>query len=372
MKNKHRKIKKHFKIIRKLFLIFCKTRKKVLNISLRERIYSLNTVSKKKIAFFLIINFLIGIAVLTYANTMLYFFPHLICLTLNITITLSIGREYVRTNLSLDKEISSNKHNSEYIELNRVYERFHKKAFHILNLSPCIIVLGIFFWGIFSQHYIKLDIVGVYAVCIVSITVSMSVFGYAQYLWMLWFLYRVSNCEIVPYNKVIPAYTPFLVKIGLLTKHAKWCFFLEGFLYVFQYFILIPIGNITPAKINMPDNFSFIVTWGFIFVAIILAFPLIIFTQEILLAKIVSKFKSQRIQVLSFSLSDLKNEDSKSLSEIYMCNYLVNSLVESPNYPVKIQHLGPTIMSIATILLHIANLLNQYPELKSFLINRFL
>lgn len=369
MKKKNKQIRKCFEGIKKIILKLSDIKASFLKISLEKKIFGLNTIPREKMAFLLMGNFFIGIIILTYTNTMLHFFLHLICLTLNMIITILIGREYARTILFLDAEILGNRYKSEYIELKGVYEQFRKKALHILNLVPCAIVLGIFFWGIFSQHYIKADLVGFYAVCIVSVSVSISVIGYTQYLWLLWFLFRVSRCNFVPYNKIVPAYTPFLIQIGILTKHGKWCFFLEGFLYVFQYFILIPDGNVTSTSIKMPNTFSFLVTWGFIFVAIILAFPVIISAQEFLLSKIVSNLKSQRIEVLSAPLYSLKSEDPEMLSKIYICNYLINN---SPNYPVKIQRLGPSAVAIATFFLHVLNLINQYPVLKTFLVNRFL
>lgn len=365
------KKKKHFKLKSKKIFSFLKLKLILLDCPLKRGILSLSKISIKLIVILLMLNFLIGTTILIITKTMSHFFPHLICLTLNIIITLLIGREYAHTILFLDSEILKNVYEGN-TELRECYKRFCHKAFHILNLILCIIVLLIFFWGIFSQNYIKFNIVGFYAVYMVSITVTISVIGYAEYLWLLWFLYRVKNCSSIPYNKIIPAYTPFLVKIGTLTKYAKWCFFIEGFLYVFEYFILIPDGNITLSSIRMPNNFSFFVTWGVIFVVIILAFPIIIYVQEHLLSTIICNLKAQEIKSLSNKPVNLANENSKKLSQIYMYHWIINNLIASPDYPVKIHRLGPAVVSVATIVLHMANLINQYPELKTFLVNRFL
>lgn len=369
MKKKIRKNRNLFSKT-KLFLTVSEIKSKILTCSLEKGILFWWK-SPQKIVRLLIFNFLLGIIILTYTKTMNYFFPHLICLTLNIIITLYIGREYARTILFLDDTILKNV-KEENIELRQNYKRFRQKAFHLQNLLLCIIVLSVFFWGIFSQHYIKLDVVGCYAVYMVSITVSISVIGYSEYLWLLWFLYRVSKCSCMPYNKMIPAYTPFLVKIGTLTNHAKWCFFIEGFLYVFEYFILIPNGNVTFSNISMPDNFSFLVTWAVIFIVIILAFPIIVYIQESLLSTIVNNLKTESIEILTYKFNFPVEKNMDHFSEIYMCNGLINSLITSPDYPVKVQRLGPTIVAMASFVLHIINLINQYPALKFFLINRFL
>lgn len=369
MKKTDRK-NKEFSSKAKIFSIISKIKLKILTCSLEKTILFWWRFPKKVVSL-LVFNFVTGIIILTYTKTISHFAIHLICLTLNIIITLYIGREYALTILSFDDTILKNI-KEENIELRQNYKRFRQKAFHPQNLLFCIIVLFVFFWGIFSQNYIKLDVVGCYAVYIVSLTVSASVIGYVEYLWLLWFLYRVSKCSCIPYNKMIPAYTPFLVKIGTLTNHAKWCFFIEGFLYVFEYFILIPSSNFNFSNINMPDNFSFLVTWAVIFVVIILAFPIIIFVQESLLFTIVNNLKTKRIEALSYKLNLSIIKNVNHISEMYMCNGLINSLITSPDYPVKVQRLGPTIVAVLTFVLHIVNLINQCPDLKAFLINRFL
>ncbi len=366
--------KKHkFQLFKaKLSSLLSKIRNRLPPNLLEKCIMSLKTVSKKSVIILLTINFILGIVILNYSDAFSYFFPHLICLTLNIVITLLIGHEYANTIGFLDTEILPNKSCKKYIELCGVYKQFRHKTFHGINFVLCIIILTIFFWGIFSQHYIKLDVVGWYAIYMVTITVSISVIGYAQYLWLLWFLYRINYCSLIPYNEIIPAYTPFLVKIGTLTKHAKWCFFIEGFLYVFEYFILIPKGNVTLLEIDVPDKASFLVTWGVIFVVIILAFPVIIFIQESLLSKIVKDLKKQRLEALlyNYDIPDIKKNELSP--QIYIRNQMINNLIISPDYPIKIQRLGPSVVAAATCVLHIVNLINQYPELKKFLINRFL
>ncbi len=370
MKKKIKKQKIHL-LKKQIFSLFVKEKNKISKNFLENSIISLNKISKKKVIFHLGINFIIGIIILIYSGTFIYFFPHLICLTLNIIITLSIGREYANTVVFLDDEILEKKFRKKYIELSGIYKQYRHKAFHNLNLVLCIIVLTIFFWGIFSQHYIKLDVVGCYAVYMVSITVSISVIGYTQYIWLLWFLHRLNYCSLIPYNEIIPAYTPFLVKIGVLTKHAKLCFFIEGFLYVWEYFILIPKGNVTLEKINMPDKISFLVTWGIIFIVIILAFPVIIYIQEFLLSKIVKELKKQRLEALLYNTDISIIENSELPTQIYIRNQMINNLINSPEYPVETQRLGPSVIAAATCVLHIVNLINQYPELKTFLINRY-
>lgn len=371
MKKSKKRQKVHF-LREKIFSLLIIVKGKFSKDLLEKSIMSLRKFPSKAVIYQLVINFSLGIVILNYTGTFKYFFPHLICLTLNIITTLLIGCEYVNTVVFLNNEILSEKLSGEYIELCEIYKRFQHKAFHNANFALCIVVLSIFFWGIFSQNYIKFDIVGCYAVYMVSITVSISVIGYSQYIWLLWFLYRINFCSPIPFNKIIPAYTPFLVKIGILTKHAKWAFFIEGFLYVFEYFILIPKGNVSLTTINMPNRISFLFTWGVIFVVIILAFPVIIFVQETLLSNIIKGLKKQRLEALLYDYDIPVIETNEVSPQFYMRNQMINNLLISPDYPVKIQRIGPAIVAVATGVVHLYNLINQYPELKTFLVNRFL
>lgn len=314
-------------------------------------------------ALFLIENFLIGFLILYCTRNLSYFLPHLICLTLNVSVTIGIGKKYMQTIAFLDMELLAN-NTSENPEIRILYQRFKKRTFYKANMLVCAAVLGVFFWGIISQHYIGCDIVGVYAVLVVTFTVSISVIGYMQYLWLLWFLYRTGKCSSMHFNRNAPAHTPFLIEITNLTETAKWCFFLEGFLYVFEYFILIPKDKITLDGVQMPDNTSFLITWFVIFVVIILAFPAIIFIQEKLIAQIVNNLKHQQIKILSQQFDIIiDDEGSSQTAKAFMYNTMINNIIASADYPVKSQRFGPALVSLATLCLHIITLLTQIPSL---------
>lgn len=314
---------------------------------------------------FLISNFITGIEILYISDTFIHFFPHLICLTINICITILIGKEYIDTILFLDKEIVMN-HISENAELRIKYNQFRNKAFGKRKFIWCLIVLTIFLKAIFSQEYITIDLVGCYATFIVTVSVSISVIGYAEYLYLLWFLWCIRNCTDMHYNKNSPANTPFLVKIATLTNHAKWCFFGEGFLYVFEYYILIPKGKISFQGVYMPDNISFLITWCIVFIVIILAFPTIIIIQESLMSKIVNNLKNKQIEILSELYEEIipSRASKATLQKNYIVSTLISNIVSSADYPVKTQKFGPALISIATFFLHAFSLLSQLPSLK--------
>lgn len=327
----------------------------------------LRKLPKKIYILALVINFFVGFGILLYTHTVAYFFPHLLCLTINISITLRIGKTYIDTLKFLDKELSQ-KHPKENTEIRILLKKYYAKAMNSANLLACLVVVVVFLWAIFSQHYITLNLVGGYAVFVVCISVALSVVGYTQYLWMLWFLFRVSKCSSICYNEIVPANTPFLMEIAILLQQVKWCFFIEGFLYTFEYFILIPKGIAVFTDINMPDKFSFLLTWVIILLVIVLAFPLLVFLQEHWLTQIVDNCKNQRIEYLSIQYKQLiENVSTENMPfHTYMYQEIIAKIIDSADYPLKIQRLGPMIISIATVCLHVVSLLSQIPSLKEF------
>lgn len=369
-KESKKKTKAVFSFFKKILNIF-KTRTEFVDkanntkATMKSFYCFLRKLPKKVYFIFVAINFGVGLMILYYTDTIKQFFPHLVCLSVNISLTMQIGREYIDTLNFLNAETCA--YTDENTELRTVFESFHAKAMHKANLLMCIIVVAVFLWSIFSQHYITTDLVGIYAVFMVCISVSFSVIGYTQYLWILWFLFRVSKCTSMHFNKITPANTPFLVKIATLLQQAKWCFLIEGFCYTFEYFILIPKENIISAKINMPDNFSFLLTWFIVLLVIVLAFPLIVFLQEYLLSQIVSNLKKQRIEYLSLQFDHLEQYvalENKPFNT-FMYHEIISKLNDSSDYPLKIQRLGPTIVTIATGCLHVITLLTQLPELRN-------
>lgn len=353
------------------------------NINKKKHVYILNfnriynqfkvTVVNQKIKLCiggLVLNCLVGLIILYYSNTLKHFLPHLILLTITNSVSLFISRSYFATLQYLKTEIIDN-YQSENVELKGLFNRLRKKTTSKINwgVSFCVVVL--FHWGIISQGYITLNLVGIYAIFLVCITVSVSVFGYMQYIYVLWFLFRISKCSQMHYNVMFPAQTPFLFQIANLLQQAKWSFFIEGFCYTLEYFILIPKGCVTFEEIKMPDTFSFLVTWAVIFVVIILAFPIIVIFQEHILTKIIDNLKRKQIEYLHTQYQVLNQHASVMQESIntYLYQVIISGVIASADYPLKSQKLGPILLSIATTCIHIVNLLNQFP-LNKILINQ--
>lgn len=328
-------------------------------------------ISSKWIILALAINLGFGFCIIYFTNTFQQFWIHIVCITICMSLTIIIGRKFVSTINLLDKEIEE-KNTSENVELRINYVRFKNYTFHRANLAFCIVIPCIFFWAIFKQKYLLFDIVGIYGIFTISATLFMSILGYVEYMWMLWFLYRIGRCEHFHYNQSNPSQTPFLIYIADITNCAKWFFLVEGFLYIFEYFILIPRDNLTLDQIQMPDNFSFFITWIILFIVLVLAFPIIVVIQETMITKIIENLKQQQIQNFSvcFNIASKNLDTNTTIEQAYMCNSIMTNIISSDDYPIRARRFGPILISAATFALHVMNLLSQLPQIGA-LINQF-
>lgn len=330
----------------------------------------LSKISSRWLLLALAVNSLIGFLIIYFTNSFEKYWFHIVCITFCMSLTIIIGRKYIKTLTLLDDEIKKNR--GDNVELKTNYDRFKNYAFHRANLLFCVVISCIFFWAIFKQKYLKFDIVGVYGIIVISSTLFMSILGYVEYMWMLWLLYRIAHCEHFYYNKSNPSQTPFLIYIADITNCAKWFFLAEGFIYIFEYFILIPRGNLINGKIQMPDNLSFFVTWIILLIVLVMAFPIIVLVQETMISEIIGNLKQEQIQALSICFNIANNDLSKeTIEQAYMCNSIMANIVSSSDYPIRTQRFGPALISVATFVLHIVNLISQLPQIHS-IVNQFL
>lgn len=316
----------------------------------------------------LAVNSLIGFFIIYFTNSFEKYWLHIVCITFCMSLTIIIGRKFIRIITLLDDEINE-KNTLDNVELKTNYNRFKNYAFHRANLLFCVVIPCIFFWSIFKQKYLKFDIVGIYGIIVISATLFMSILGYVEYMWILWLLYRIAHCEHFYYNKSNPSQTPFLIYIADITNCAKWFFLVESFIYIFEYFILIPRGNLIARKIQIPDNLSFFVTWIILLIVLVIAFPIIVLIQETLISKIIDNLKQEQIQAFSICFNIANSNEG--IEQAYMCNSIIANIISSSDYPIRTQRFGPALISLATFTLHTVNLLTQIPEIHN-LISQFL
>lgn len=335
---------------------------------LQKGFKTLQKISAKWIVFALAANCGVGFCIIYFTDTFQQYWIHIVCITICMSLTINIERKYVNTIELLDDEIEK-ENTSENGELRINYKRFKDYSFHRANLIFCIVIPCIFFWSIFKQNYLSFDIVGFYGIFTISATLFMSILGYVEYMWMLWLLYRIGQCGHFCYNQSNPSQTPFLIYIADITNCAKWFFLVEGFLYIFEYFILIPRQKLTIDNFQMPDNFSFFITWTILFIVLVLAFPIIVLLQETMITKIIDNLKQEQIQNLSLCFNMASNDLSNkpTIEQAYMCNSIMTNIISSSDYPIKVQRLGPALISVATFALHAVNLLSLLPQISDII-----
>ncbi len=232
-----------------------------------------------------------------------------------------------------------------------------------------IIVTTFFFTCIVLLEYIKIDIVGIYAIFIAGSSVLFGVYSYAQYLFFLWFIYKAGKCEVIDYDQYTPADTKWITNMAMISQRLRNYFLFIGLIYVIEYAILVPANQITittTISINMPNNFAFIISWIAVFLLVVVAFPIINRVQFQLISKIVSNLKGRSIKNLSelmFLEKERADEKSTSFTTIIAYNILVDTIRKSKDYPLKRQLSYETIMLMVTFVVHIFNLYNKVASL---------
>lgn len=103
-----------------------------------------------------------------------------------------------------------------------------------------------------------------------------------------------------------------------------------------------------------------------------MAFPIIVLVQETMISEIIGNLKQEQIQALSICFNIANNDLSKeTIEQAYMCNSIMANIVSSSDYPIRTQRFGPALISVATFVLHIVNLISQLPQIHS-IVNQFL
>lgn len=246
-------------------------------------------------------------------------------------------------------------------------------------LVACALITGFFFTCIVLLEYIKMDIIGIYAIYIAGSSVLIGVYGYMQYLNFLWFIYAAGECDYSSshtryiYNTYAPAETKWIVQLAKTSQRLKNYFLFIGLIYVIEYGILIPSDKIVISEdtvlLNMPNNTAFIFSWIALFVLVIIAFPIINYVQRFLVTKLVNQLKTITIGELS-ELMDIERTRGKNGEERLQATVAYEVLIEnvrkSKSYPINRQLSYETIMTVVTFCVHIFNLYDKISGIPQF------
>lgn len=225
-----------------------------------------------------------------------------------------------------------------------------------------------FFSCIVLVEYIKIDIIGIYAIYIAGSSVMLGTYAYVQYLLFMRFIYQIGNCQLDhrAYNVLTPAETAWIKKIAKMAQELRNYFLCVALLYTVEYSILIPTDKIELSDkgvlLNTPNNTAFILSWIAFFLLVIIAFPVINYAQHKLVVRVVDRLKSQTIKELSVLMfedhRDLKDRRARMYSVISY-HSLIENVRQSRSYPINRQLSYETLMTFITFVVHIMNLFSK-------------
>lgn len=278
------------------------------------------------------------------------------------------------------------KYFSQYSELSKSFERnpeikakfikYQKIQKSILPFLAAIIVTAFFFSNIFLLEYIKLDVIGIYAILLAGNCVIIGVYGYMQYVFFLAFVYTVSKVNIWDYDIFSPSETKFIKDMAIISKRLIKYFLFIGLIFVTEYAILVPTDKIEIGQtinINTANNLSFIITWIALFILVIIAFPVINYIQRKLIERVVLSVKSKSIcQISDMMYTENIFEPNKKQRFISVLTYsaIIETIRKSKSYPIKSHLTVDAIITIASLMVHCLNLYSKLASLewiKSFI-----
>lgn len=256
----------------------------------------------------------------------------------------------------------------------------YEKQFLPLQRTPltflvAILVTIFFFSCIVLLEYIKLDIVGIYAIYIAGSSVLIGVYGYLQYLYFLWFIYRIGECEFdrYSYNIYAPAGTLWVSQIAKTSQRLRSFFLFIGLIYVIEYSMLIPTDKIELSEgiisLSTPNNTALIISWIALFLLVIIAFPIINYVQHMLVVRVVNRLKAQTVGELTELMYEeqrcSKNKKDRMFA-VLSYSTLIENIHQSKNYPIK-RHLSyETLMTLVTFVVHVMNLYSKIASIPQF------
>lgn len=242
-----------------------------------------------------------------------------------------------------------------------------------------VAVTVFFFTCIVMLEYIKPDIIGLYAIYIAGSSVLIGAYGYMQYLYFLWFIYRAGKCEYrgSAYHIYAPAETPWVIQIAKTSQTLRTFFLWIGLIYVIEYSMLVPTDKISfdngLFSLSTPNNTAFLISWVALFILVIIAFPVINYFQRKFVTSLVEKLKEQTIRDLSeLMIQDAGDErhqmDRMSTAVTY--GVIIENVRQTKSYPIDRQLGYETVMTIATFVVHALNLystVTSIPQLSTLL-----
>lgn len=303
-----------------------------------------------------------------------YFIIHQLLLIMATTLLVRAMRTFFNEVYSFQIE-SKQKLLSKTPELRGIFEkRFLPLLENKWTFLIAILITTFFFTCIVLVEYIKIDVIGIYAIYIAGSSVLIGVYGYMQYIYFLWFIYRASKCSYMrdTYNLLMPAQTKWVSQLAKVSQNLRNYFLLIGLIYVIEYSILIPKDKIKivgdSISVNIPNNTAFFVSWVALFLLVIIAFPVINYLQRNLISQLISNLKGQTVNELSQMMMEEQSRNKykqERMFSIISYSTMIDSVWKSKDYPINRHISYETIMTLVTFVVHAVNLYSKIASVSS-------
>ncbi|OWR30398.1 hypothetical protein CDO73_10780 [Saccharibacillus sp. O23] len=312
---------------------------------------------KKNLLFVCLGIFLIG-AVVNFLNPYPLFYVHQIILLLILFLSMTVVKKiFVFFDQSFPSPLKD-------ARLDGFNKNFNSKMYSCIILIISTSVTLIYFISIFCLEYIKINLVGIYALMLGACALYVSIIGYCLLVILIRYLrtIRKDALELVEYERFSPANTDWLIKTSEFFNYLKRNFFILGFLFTLEYAILIPQNAIEFSpnfQINTKNNAAFIMTWTGILLFIVLAFPIISFLSKKYIKEIIASFKQKTILELDKLL--IIAEKNNSGTDVLSYVNLINRVNSSPSYPWSASNFRiSSLIPLLTISVHLSKIISNF------------
>lgn len=241
---------------------------------------------------YLFIFLITGIILNTY-----YTFPHFelyFCIFIGIAVIVWKSIEYFSTSI---REIVTNLRVID--DTSVAYDYYDKYICRnsLYIILPCIILIVFGGGGISMSDAIVCDLLLFWVMSLFTLVVYISIIGYVEFFLLAIFIYKLSvkECQFtnLPHSleECVPADIEWIQKITKLAHWYQAVFFLVGSLYIIAFGAFCQLPEFNANR----NSLAFYILWGVIFIAIVLAFPVITFLEHNWIKKIVKKVKNTYI-----------------------------------------------------------------------------
>jgi hypothetical protein len=249
----------------------------------------------------------------------------------------------------------------------------YQKRYCSLQKTPWLflisfLVMLFFFSCILLLEYIQFDTIGIYAIYIAGSSIMIGTYAYGQYLFFLWFIYQIGSGDYGPkvYNVYMPAETVWVKKIAKISQKLRNFFLSVALLYTLEFSLLIPVDKIELNDqglfLHTPNNVAFVLFWFAFLLLVVVAFPIINYTQHKLVVRVIKGLKSQTILELSTLMFEEQHLIKDKRNRMYTAisyHTLIENVRQTKDYPINRQISYETLMTLITFIVHMINLISK-------------